>query len=116
MISTLRPGRANEHFAQAGEDYGGAFSSQPTDVDGRTVDVFLGFIYWESAAAREQWYDDYSRMSRKELGWITDGLQKLASLGVQSFCLRPSEDSKEWVEWWEKLGMPYLTGGAKPWQ
>lgn len=114
MISTLRPGRAQEHFAQAGNHTGGAFSSDPVDVDGHAADVFLGFILWKSAAARDQWYDDYSRMSRQDVGWITDGLRELASFGVQSFCLRLSSDSKSRIERWENLKMPYLTGSAKP--
>ena len=62
-ISTLRPGRANEHLEQAGEDGGGAFSSHPIDVDGHAADVFLGFIHWESAAARENWYDELPEFS-----------------------------------------------------
>ena len=114
MISTLNPGRAHEHFSPAGSDGGGGFNSHLIDVDGCAAEVFLGLIFWESDDARESWYEDYSRMSKQEVGWVTDGLTELASLGVQSFCLRLSQDSREVIRGWEGLRLPCLTGGAKP--
>ncbi len=51
-------------------------------------------------------------MSYEKLGWRIDGLKKMASLGVESYCLPLSEENEEWISRYERWGFP--DGEAKP--
>ena len=114
--STLSPGGYAEgcnysHPPQAGKDYGGAWALPSTVGGGEGKGIFIGFLSWWDEAAKRQWYNDYSKMSYKAYGWRIDGLRRMASLGVESYCASMQENNMEWLEWNERLGFPQ--GGVK---
>ncbi len=99
-------------LSYAGSNIGGGWCSQTINIDGQDADVFIGLNSWQSVAARKQWYDDFSKMSYDQIGWRVDGLKRLASLGVDSYCLPLSQNDEEWISRYERWGFP--NGGAKP--
>lgn len=99
-------------LSYAGSNIGSGWCSQTINIDGQDADVFIGLNSWQSVAARKQWYDDFSKMSYDQIGWRVDGLKRLASLGVDSYCLPLSQNDEEWISRYERWGFP--NGGAKP--